>query len=537
MKLKRTVLALGLAMSTLAAAPLPPAVVPGETPPTDYPALVADNLKRLGSNDPDIYGPAYDDCIFDSDAVGKLLKEAASNSKLDKTTKTRLAAALALRKPIDDSKVLARQLEEPKRISEKLHVLAAYESGSRKNPSWDDDVRAGLGYYIASKDLVDEPACTNSLRRSCFYLDRAIAAGCDDPIVLVVDGFGSGDTRTKSPLEVYKLMIRADEADKKSSTTPYVKTIIDGRLLRHFVKLPSDLRPLQVRLNDMIQQLKKMIDDPDTGAGLACDVAGNVETTMSTIKIDPGEWFDDYEPSLEQAYPKSAEVWLHRGRFYEQYAWIARGHGDARSVTPAMAEQFKSRLELAREALQKSWDMDPRFEEVPLEMMMVILGTGPNRDELEKWFKRGVELDPIDAKMYEHKMQYLLPRWYGSTEEAIKFGRECLATELYRTQIPMLLIAAHADAAQASGNQAVYYARADVWVDILTTYERLIRSQPGVKSLHAQYAMIACKAQKWEIANEQFKLVGDVQPGVLSAEVMKEFESYKAFAAKHTKNN
>jgi hypothetical protein len=75
-------------------------------------------------------------------------------------------------------------------------------------------------------------------------------------------------------------------------------------------------------------------------------------------------------------------------------------------------------------------------------------------------------------------------------------------------------------------DRIAYLSQPQVWKDISSVYEPFIRSQPENAWVRSRYAYYACLGKRWELADRQFKLLGQnavpVQFGGL--EEMKEFQ-------------
>jgi uncharacterized protein YqfA (UPF0365 family) len=63
-------------------------------------------------------------------------------------------------------------------------------------------------------------------------------------------------------------------------------------------------------------------------------------------------------------------------------------------------------------------------------MLTVCLGLAPERAEMELWFDRAMAADPNNRDACKAKLYNLEPKWHGSAEEMVKFGREWAAIML-----------------------------------------------------------------------------------------------------------
>jgi hypothetical protein len=519
----------------LAAAPLPDVPVPGERTAGDPAKWAATTEKELASGDPAVYKPAMGSILSIAHSYLQTLTDRMNQPGVDPQAKSRFDHAVKIRKPIDDAAAIREKSQAALRTAIEKQLQKAYDSSSRKNPKWDADVEAGFGYYIRSLHGGNAVADRNYELRSAFYLDRAITAGCDDPAVLVVDSFARGKTTAVSAAQEREAAVQADEADHKSPTSPYFKILINRRILRQFASDPSRASEVQPRMNDMVEQLKKLCDDPDVNGRMAREMAHDVDECATLLKLDRYSWFEKYYPVLEAKYPQSGDVLTLKGGFYIDYAWEGRGTAYAGKTTEAQFKLLHDRLVTAREALEQSWSLDPTVEQTPVLMLKVCMGSDAGRDDMEEWFKRGVKLAPTMLELYESKMLYLQPKWHGSVEEMIAFGRECRGTEYYHTTIPLQLVQAHKAVAGYTSDPVAYLAQPDVWKDIASAYEQILEYKPKDLAVRVGYAEIAARESKWATANEQFKLAGDLPAGS-PPDAVTEYNYLRKKAARQAEN-
>lgn len=123
------------------------------------------------------------------------------------------------------------------------------------------------------------------------------------------------------------------------------------------------------------------------------------------------------------------------GRSEIRKAWAARGRGFAHKVKPQGWQGFEEHLALARQALLAAHEMHPEWPDAATELISVSMGDRTGEERL--WFDRAV------AAEFDHESAYrrlgtasLQPRWGGSHEAMLAFGRECLDTGRFDTFVP-----------------------------------------------------------------------------------------------------
>jgi len=154
------------------------------------------------------------------------------------------------------------------------------------------------------------------------------------------------------------------------------------------------------------------------------------------------DWVTSRFPDLYQLRLEKTTPWLrsmvtalmHRSR-----AWGARGNRFAHEVAPDQWRLFYEFNEKAADALRTAIELHPDYPEAYAEMITLSCSTGQYGTPRE-WFEKAVaaQFDYIPA--YYGYLTSLLPRWGGSLEEMLAFGRECAATRRSDTDVPFFLI-------------------------------------------------------------------------------------------------
>jgi tetratricopeptide (TPR) repeat protein len=165
-------------------------------------------------------------------------------------------------------------------------------------------------------------------------------------------------------------------------------------------------------------------------------------------------WFDDLDVAHQKAFVEAClthpdvDPWLTNlvaGVHYIDEAWDARGSGYANTVAEGQWRQFRGSLTTASQYLRNAWQLNPEHPEPASHMITVAMGIDDPGLTTRDWFDRSVaaEFDHLDA--YSRYMQSLRPRWGGSFEAQYAFGRECLATGRFDTDVPYMCIDALKD--------------------------------------------------------------------------------------------
>jgi hypothetical protein len=281
-----------------------------------------------------------------------------------------------------------------------------------------------------------------------------------------------------------------------------------------------------------MEQLQAASKDPHLPSEMFLNMGEMLITAHLALNKDRREGLNKIIEALDKSAPGHFIPLVIKGDAYVSYAWDARGCGWANSVTEAGWGLMRERLKAASEALEKAWALNPQDSLAAQNMIGVELGQGQGRERMEMWFKRAMEANPYDHEACHKKIYYLEPKWYGSDEEMLAFGRACLKTRRWETRIPFILVDTHMSLAEnREENKQDYYLTPNVWEDIKSVYEPYLKFYPDNYPDMSMYAKLACYCRQWEAANRLFTALGD-NVVVTSFANRKEMEQLKAQAAR-----
>ena len=398
-------------------------------------------------------------------------------------------------------------------------ALAAYDAAGKKDPKWDAAAREGI-------KLFTDPAKTGQAETRA-ALEKAIQAGCDDPFVLYLEATFVARSGSPKSKELEQLYVRAAEGMEQSQypafrkcfayvrCAAYLRDEFDDELragrdapvdrveqLNHFTiaaqqAWPQVLKapgvPLDPPLIELANQLLRMAPPGGTVPGLP----------------DRKMLYDLFFKHFENAFPNNSSVLALEGRVYAEYAWDARGVGYANTVTAEQSKLFQERLVTAEQVLTRAWQLNPNDAGAATKMLTVELGQGKGRDVMETWFKRAMKANPDDIAACRAKMYYLEPKWYGSPQEMIAFGRELRDEQNWYAQLPFLLVEAHETLSIYLKNPEEYFGQPEVWNDLQSIYKPWLEVGPDNPYARSRYAYYACRCGKWSVAKQQFEILGD----------------------------
>jgi hypothetical protein len=375
----------------------------------------------------------------------------------------------------------------------KRTLTGDYERIGRKGERWEADAREILRLAAETWNNRYRDGATLSTIHQ-----RAERAGCKEPIVGYAVARLAGNAGWRHDLTATRM--------DQSAYHPAHRCLA---LIR-----ASQWYGLRGEGEDARQKALKLFPeaaaDRELPTGVFLEMCEQLELSYLMVTKDRKIGFDKIEAELVKARPDSSILHTYRGTFYTRYAWDARGGGWANTVTDDGWRLFGQRLDVAAKALEKAWELDQTNSDAARAMITVELGQGQGRQRMELWFGRAMTADPDNFDACKAKVYYLEPKWHGSPEAMLEFGRECLKTGNYRGRLPLILADAHeAIAVYNRENPDTYFQRPGVWPDIRAAYEPYLKAYPKACLERSRYANLACRSEQWETAHQQFGLLGD----------------------------
>lgn len=190
------------------------------------------------------------------------------------------------------------------------------------------------------------------------------------------------------------------------------------------------------------------------------------------------------------AHPKLDEVsrLTIQGCVEDAKAWNARGGGWASTVTEEGWRGFKQHSEAARDAFSKAWKLNPKRPQAPSAMIAVAMGLQEGRASERLWFDRAIEARFDYMPAYDNLLWALRPRWGGSHEEMLSFGRACMATSRYDTDVPLVFFKATMDIAEELEDPRAFFRSPEVACDTMQLSQKLLEepSRKGERTIREE---------------------------------------------------
>lgn len=390
-------------------------------------------------------------------------------------------------------------------------LVGAYDKVGSRNQKWDAAAREVLTAFAEircqSANPKDSDRLLSVVQSGC---ERASAAGCDDAMI----SYLHARNREGTPKDISDALIKAAAAMDASSYPEIRKCYASMRAQTHLKSLIGIITnsPEANRLRSQtIQHLAYFLADETAPPGEVQDAClETLELVRNGPKATTSYW-EKVEAPLFKGRSEEPVAWLVKGATFVRLAWAARGPGYADKVSGAGWQGMAAHLQTAEEALDHAWKLDPSNPRIAREMMTVELGQAKGIARLDVWFKRAMALNPKDDEVCESKRYYLEPKWHGSAEEMLEFGRECVMSKEWGGRVPLILVKAHTrlvDEYLPAADRAGYWKRPEVWRDIKAAYERYLRTNPDDSGALYNFIWYANAGEHWDKVNELVPKLG-----------------------------
>ena len=390
-------------------------------------------------------------------------------------------------------------------------LAAAYEKVGKRSPDWDESALLALELTARQFSFGPDPQAQPKDIHTCTR--KALDAGCDDPLILYIH-YRFADNNV-SEAEIEQGFAKAAKALQASKYPPFRRLSALNKALESKLKRIHDpvIRAQTTRLvSDFLRLLAVSGREDEPCLDLEAvwhEFARAAYDAQKKLGVDSEEAWRRVGDKLATAKPLEATRWLLRGDLYIQWAWEARGSGYANMVPKDRWRIFDERLTFARDSLEKSWELSPGRS--ASYMLSVELGKSRGRAEMEKWFERAIQYDP-STTVCGKKLEWLHPKWHGSTEEMLAFGRACRDSKNWERSFPLIMVDAHlrmADMLSTEAAKRSYFRRPDVAADIVYVYAKCVERSPNDASLRSRYAYHCYLCGHPRRAHKQFQQLGD----------------------------
>lgn len=406
----------------------------------------------------------------------------------------------------------------------------AYDKFGSHNKTWDRDAHSALKFFAQVRayggNLKGFPELLTA------YVSRATELGCDDPMMKYLHVRFVTDMKDLSPTETARAYAAASDALEGSQYDHVRKFYAAIRAINAYLLVKPWLNEGITYRDRAAQHFLAALSDTSIPVG-EIDDAGQ-EYLVIVNRWGDRRPFDDMNALLMKNWSRQGVTYLLQGKFFINYAWKGRGGGYADKVKPEQWKLFEERLAEAETALRKGMEVDPKEGRLATEMITVVSAQSKGLPEMRTWWEKAMEANPNNYDACDRLLNFLLPKWFGSREAMIEFGRECVANDKFGGTVPLILADAHYMFNRNYGpKDASYWLEADVWPDIKLSYEKFFEKNPRAIGWRHNYARYAYWCRQWDVLQEQLKLMGeDVNQSYFGGR--EKFDAMVKEAAEHT---
>ncbi len=394
--------------------------------------------------------------------------------------------------PVPDSPLLRWNIQT---------TVEEYKRVGRRSPRWDEFAISTLS--LAARRASQSTSAYDDYAKAVGVTARkAVEAGCDDPLVLYYYCAFINDSEQAPLAGVNNDVCRSALAMK---ATDYSTIRKFWPFLRSATVLGegaySAVATKQQMLDEANVCLKELIEDPSVPMQELYKCTQNYLIKEDDIRKGWVPKWKELEPLWFRAHLNSVDALVLKGRTYINDAWKARGDGYADTVTEEGWRLFKERLTLADEVLRNAYRVDPKDPRPATFMIGVSHHVESSASESpQEWFVRAMKADTNNAVACAYFWNYLQPRWGGSMEALLEFGRHCALSPLYGDAVRKTLLDIH-DSLSKEDLKTLqhYYEAPEVWADIQLVYEELLRRNPQNPHYGSEYRGWALRCGKPEL--------------------------------------
>lgn len=362
-----------------------------------------------------------------------ILKSAASASDAPPELKAIYAAQVAARKRFADMALAEAAYTKS--------LLAAYDKVGDHDAAWDNDARALLtGVYITPRPAAELQA----------LITRLAAAPCTDPFVkyagLTVSPRGTSNYAEQlnliddlvqhnypDSLVLYAIGFTADAA-----TTPPQKFNSPPPTPAPDMTDPQ-LNRLRSRLNQAMSQLANITAEHVVPFRLE-DIFYNLVLAQAVVDdLTIGDAWDKLEPKFNQQLPNNPFVKLTGSVACGIQGTQDRGGGVVGETPQAQMTIAMNYFARSESYAEQALALDPGYARAVRQRLQFMRYRGADRQEVDTWFRKGIELDPDSPTTIRQFAEMSMRRWTGDADwekRVWRVGQVAVLSRNFAAKIP-----------------------------------------------------------------------------------------------------
>jgi hypothetical protein len=383
-------------------------------------------------------------------------------------------------------------------------LVEPYEQAGFTNPKWDTAAKLALAEFArtrANAVETNEPwgiiIATNAA--------AAVQAGCTDPMLAYLNiKFAMDQTNSKEAfVEAFSTMADAMNSSSYPPIRKFYAALRAEQQYTYAYGYGSNVdftRPKQLIMSARENFANSLNDKtmPSEEIYEACSELlyqwpGDVTSLKSC--------WEQIEKPLFANWPDESISWLLKGQAYNIMAADARGSGYADTVTKEGWKGFSENIAVAEKSLKRAWELNSKDPRTAVTMIWIANDQGQSRDQMELWFNRAMENNTNDYEACQAKLNYIEPKWHGSTEAMLEFGHECTTNQAWGGHVPLILLDVHKSIQRQYVNDSEkneYWKQPQVWLDLKSAFDRFFELNQDAVGWHHDYAHYAYLCGQWD---------------------------------------
>jgi hypothetical protein len=175
--------------------------------------------------------------------------------------------------------------------------------------------------------------------------------------------------------------------------------------------------------------------------------------------------------------------------------------------------EVRRKMKPVEEHFRKAYQLEPSQPFAAAGMVWASLVAAENpREKLREWFEKAIGAQFDFPMAYGIFANGISPRWYGSDQDLLNFGYQCLETKRFDTDVPNQYIRTVVNLGYSTTpeNHYTYFVDPDVYTNCKRTFEGYLAAevQKDAKPYyHSQYAIVAYHAGAYEDSLRNLKAV------------------------------
>lgn len=392
----------------------------------------------------------------------------------------------------------------------------AYDQVGKKDPRWDGLARKTLGLTARLFSLEIDPQVT--FEDVYAAAQAAEAAGCDDPMLAYLYARTS-PVATDHGLEEAVQRARAAAQGLAASRYPAIRRAVALRFSASMALSGEDpgeenRKGAERDLDAALALLGESVAQDERNEfweTIWLDTLSELTRGYRTLGVPAEAAYERVDAGLARVADAKVLRLIYRGNFWYRYGWEARTQAFAPAVPAGGFDALEKRVAIAREAYEDAWKLQPGSGAVARELMDIDKSVGGDRATMELWFERAMKANGDDRAACWSKLDWLDPKWHGSYEDMLAFGRACRDTKNSRSGITLLVADAHFRIAGGFGGkkQNEYLASPEVWADIQPVYDEYLKHHPVDDVARSKFATLCYLSAHFREAEVQYVALGD----------------------------